>query len=214
MTPEPRNESDYSQRQTVAARLNNDLDDLLPPYKFDVSIFADVTHPALTEPINRVGVAFYEKKPWRLLDEARRPRLRSAFLSRENAQNAKAPGRENPSQAPSTLFGFLSIFAATIRFTIEHGSWPTLTTLRSKRLATTGKRGGQAQRAVPTFFSAPKVAGFLETWPELRTPRQNLPAGIKFFSPPRLRISNWPGPARTGRQSFYRSSPAFQTPCP
>ena len=39
----------------------NDLDDLLLPYTFDLSIFRDITDPDLTEHIRRVGVSLYEK---------------------------------------------------------------------------------------------------------------------------------------------------------
>jgi uncharacterized protein len=33
----------------------------LLPYRFDLSIFARITHPDLLEHIRRVGVALYEK---------------------------------------------------------------------------------------------------------------------------------------------------------
>ena len=48
---------------TLLMRLDNDLDDLLLPYKFDLSLFASLTHPELIDHIRRVGVVFYEKKP-------------------------------------------------------------------------------------------------------------------------------------------------------
>ncbi len=44
-------------------RLDNELDDLLLPYKFDLSLFADLTHPELIDHIHRVGVVFYERPP-------------------------------------------------------------------------------------------------------------------------------------------------------
>ena len=47
---------------TLLARLDNELDDLLLPYKFDISLFANLTHADLLEHIQRVGVLFYEKK--------------------------------------------------------------------------------------------------------------------------------------------------------
>ncbi len=47
---------------TVLGRLDNELDDLLLPYKIDLSLFADLTHPELIDHIRRVGVVFYEKK--------------------------------------------------------------------------------------------------------------------------------------------------------
>jgi predicted nucleotidyltransferase len=43
--------------------LDNELDDLLLPYKFDLSLFSDLKHEELIEHIRRVGVIFYEKKP-------------------------------------------------------------------------------------------------------------------------------------------------------
>jgi uncharacterized protein len=37
------------------------LDDLLLPYKMDVSLFKDLTHPDLIDHIRRVGVTLYER---------------------------------------------------------------------------------------------------------------------------------------------------------
>jgi predicted nucleotidyltransferase len=48
---------------SLLTRLDNELDDLLLPYKFDISVFADLTHPDLIDHIRRVGVALYEKGP-------------------------------------------------------------------------------------------------------------------------------------------------------
>jgi len=48
---------------SLLTRLDNELDDLLLPYKFDLSFFASLTHPELIDHIRRVGVVFYEKKP-------------------------------------------------------------------------------------------------------------------------------------------------------
>jgi predicted nucleotidyltransferase len=48
---------------SLLTRLDNELDDLLLPYKFDISVFANLTHPNLIDHIRRVGVAFYEKGP-------------------------------------------------------------------------------------------------------------------------------------------------------
>ncbi len=39
----------------------NDLDDLLLPYTFDLSIFQDIDNPDLLAHIRRVGVTFYQK---------------------------------------------------------------------------------------------------------------------------------------------------------
>jgi len=47
----------------LLTRLHNELDDLLLPYKLDLSLFASLTHPELIEHIRRVGVVFYEKMP-------------------------------------------------------------------------------------------------------------------------------------------------------
>ena len=38
-----------------------DIDNLLLPYSFDISIFKDIDNPDLVDYINRVGVVFYEK---------------------------------------------------------------------------------------------------------------------------------------------------------
>jgi predicted nucleotidyltransferase len=48
---------------SLLTRLDNELDDLLLPYKFDLSRFADLTHPELIDHIKRVGVVFYERAP-------------------------------------------------------------------------------------------------------------------------------------------------------
>ena len=47
----------------LLTRLDNELDDLLLPYKFDISHFSSLTHPDLIDHIRRVGVVFYAKKP-------------------------------------------------------------------------------------------------------------------------------------------------------
>ncbi len=46
----------------ILNRIDNELDDLLLPYSFDLSIFALITNAELIEHINRVGVVFYERK--------------------------------------------------------------------------------------------------------------------------------------------------------
>ena len=48
---------------TIIARIDDELDDLLLPYRFDLAIFARITHSDLLDHIRRVGVAFYEKAP-------------------------------------------------------------------------------------------------------------------------------------------------------
>ena len=47
----------------LLTRLDNELDDLLLPYKFDLSLFASLTHPELIDHIRRAGVVFYERTP-------------------------------------------------------------------------------------------------------------------------------------------------------
>ncbi len=46
---------------TVLRKIENKLDDLLLPYKIDLSIFAQITDPAVVDHIRRVGIVFYEK---------------------------------------------------------------------------------------------------------------------------------------------------------
>lgn len=46
---------------TVLNKLSNDLDDLLLPYTFDLSIFESINNPDLIEHIKRVGIAFYKR---------------------------------------------------------------------------------------------------------------------------------------------------------
>ena len=48
---------------SLLTRLDNELDDLLLPYKFDLSFFAYLTHPELIDHIRRVGVVVYERTP-------------------------------------------------------------------------------------------------------------------------------------------------------
>lgn len=47
----------------ILAKLDCELDDLLLPYEFDISIFSELTHPELIEHIIRVGKVFYERTP-------------------------------------------------------------------------------------------------------------------------------------------------------
>lgn len=42
--------------------LMEELDDLLLPYKFDVSIFENIDNPALREHIQRAGKILYQRK--------------------------------------------------------------------------------------------------------------------------------------------------------
>ena len=45
---------------SLLTRLDNELDDLLLPYKIDLSRFSDLRHPALIDHIQRVGLPIYE----------------------------------------------------------------------------------------------------------------------------------------------------------
>ena len=44
-------------------QLENQLDDLLLPYKFDISIYKQIENPDLIKHIQRVGIVFYKKEP-------------------------------------------------------------------------------------------------------------------------------------------------------
>ena len=46
---------------TILNKISNDLDDLLLPYSFDLSIFNVLTNKEFVDHINRVGVVFYTK---------------------------------------------------------------------------------------------------------------------------------------------------------
>ncbi|KOH43193.1 nucleotidyltransferase domain-containing protein [Sunxiuqinia dokdonensis] len=41
--------------------IENQLDDLLLPYKIDLSLFHTIENPSLLDHINRVGILFYEQ---------------------------------------------------------------------------------------------------------------------------------------------------------
>lgn len=47
--------------QSGLTRICDDLDDLLLPYKMNISLFKDLTHPELVDHIRRVGVTLYER---------------------------------------------------------------------------------------------------------------------------------------------------------
>ena len=47
----------------ILGRIDEELDDLLLPYKFDLSIFGKIAHADLLDHIRRVGIPFYEKPP-------------------------------------------------------------------------------------------------------------------------------------------------------
>jgi predicted nucleotidyltransferase len=51
---------------THLLEIENQLDDLLLPYKIDLSLFSAIENPALLEHIKRVGLVFYEQvNGWR-----------------------------------------------------------------------------------------------------------------------------------------------------
>lgn len=47
---------------SALAHIDDKLDDLLLPYKIDISIFANLSHSDLIDHIRRMGVVFYEKQ--------------------------------------------------------------------------------------------------------------------------------------------------------
>jgi len=48
--------------ETILCRISNALDDLLLPYKIDLSMFANISNPNLLGHIGRVGLVLYEKQ--------------------------------------------------------------------------------------------------------------------------------------------------------
>lgn len=55
--------------ERTRGRIDDELDDLLLPYEFDLSVFGQLKHPELIDHIRRVGVVVYERT------QAARPRL-------------------------------------------------------------------------------------------------------------------------------------------
>lgn len=47
---------------TVLNQIENDLDNLLTPWSFDLSLYAQIQSPELIEHIDRVGIAFYTRE--------------------------------------------------------------------------------------------------------------------------------------------------------
>lgn len=45
---------------TIQQKIENELDDLMLPYFFDISIFNQISNPDLVEHIERFGIVFYE----------------------------------------------------------------------------------------------------------------------------------------------------------
>ncbi len=48
--------------QNYLNKISLKLDDLLLPYKFDISVFNQISNPNLVDHIQRIGQVFYEKK--------------------------------------------------------------------------------------------------------------------------------------------------------
>ncbi|MCX6938364.1 MAG: nucleotidyltransferase domain-containing protein [Verrucomicrobia bacterium] len=49
--------------ERIRGQIDEELDDLLLPYEFDLSVLDEITHAELLDHIKRVGVVFYEKQP-------------------------------------------------------------------------------------------------------------------------------------------------------
>lgn len=47
---------------SVMNRISDDIDDLLLPYSFNISLFKQISNPDLVGHIERVGVVFYERE--------------------------------------------------------------------------------------------------------------------------------------------------------
>ncbi|MEL7510846.1 MAG: nucleotidyltransferase domain-containing protein [Cyanobacteria bacterium J06554_3] len=45
----------------TVARVENEIDDLLLPYLFDISIFSHIENPNVVDHIQRVGITFYQR---------------------------------------------------------------------------------------------------------------------------------------------------------
>jgi len=46
----------------LQTKIEFDLEDLMLPYKFDISVYDKITNPDFLDHINRVGVEFYNKQ--------------------------------------------------------------------------------------------------------------------------------------------------------
>lgn len=46
---------------SLKLKIEFELDDLMLPYKFDISIFDKITNPEFIDHINRVGMEFYQR---------------------------------------------------------------------------------------------------------------------------------------------------------
>jgi uncharacterized protein len=48
--------------QSILNKIENEIDDLLLPYTFDISILKHVSNPDFIDHVNRVGIVFYERE--------------------------------------------------------------------------------------------------------------------------------------------------------
>lgn len=48
--------------QRILNKIEDELDDLMLPYTFDLSILKQVTNPDFIDHVKRVGIVFYERK--------------------------------------------------------------------------------------------------------------------------------------------------------
>lgn len=49
--------------QSILNKIENDIDDLLLPYTFDISILKHISNPDFIAHVNRVGIVFYQASP-------------------------------------------------------------------------------------------------------------------------------------------------------
>jgi predicted nucleotidyltransferase len=49
--------------QKILGQIQSELDEDLLPYRFDLSIFSQLSHSSLIDHIQRMGVVFYENNP-------------------------------------------------------------------------------------------------------------------------------------------------------
>lgn len=49
--------------ERIRSRIDEELDDLMLPYKIDLSLFAHLTHAGLVDHIQRVGMPLYDRTP-------------------------------------------------------------------------------------------------------------------------------------------------------
>lgn len=70
----------------ILGQIADELDDLLLPYTFDLSRYADLDHASLREHIDRVGVVFYRKTNHRLIQNELQQNKK---MNRQDAKSAK-----------------------------------------------------------------------------------------------------------------------------